>query len=108
METPSPRQKKRKQGKQTKGLPSQESQTSNVKKVSVMPRHAPGTRAAGEETEDFKPVDYDEDAFDKDEELLSSDLDEEALFGDSNDDDEDDDELDPNIYENRRHPDETY
>ncbi len=107
METQSPRQKRRKQGKQGKqgnGLPSQ---VEGHKKSSVLPRRALGTRAVGEETEDFKPIDYDEDAFDEEGELLSSDLDEEALFGDSNDEDEDEGELDPNIYENRRHPDET-
>ena len=101
METPSPRQKRRKQAKTQSGAVA-----GAQKKVPVLPRHALGTKV--EVTDEFKPIDYDEDAFDKDEELLSSDMDEEALFGDSNEEDDEDDELDPNIYENRRHPDEIY
>ena len=103
METPSPRQKKRKQAKTQSGA---DATAVTQKKIPVLPRHALGTKVPV--TDDFKPIDYDEDAFEEEGELLSSDMDEEALFGDSNDENEDEDELDPTIYENRRHPDEIY
>jgi hypothetical protein len=57
---------------------------------------------------DFKPIEYDDDAFEDDDEVNQSDLDDEEFFGDEEDDEEDEDELNPNVYEDRRHRDELY
>lgn len=74
--------------------------------VPVVPRHLLKKQEEGKEDSEYKPIEYDEDAFVEDEALDASDLDEEALFEDD-DVNEEDDELDPNVYENRR-PDDLY
>lgn len=80
--------------------------TVEKKIVPVVPRRATKTQEEGKEDGEFKPIEYEEDAFDEDEALDASDLDEDALFADD-DGEEEDDDLDPNVYENRR-PDDLY
>ena len=71
------------------------------KMIPVVPHRMTKKQEEGKEDGEFKPIEYDEDAFDEDEELDPSDLDEDALFADEDDSNEED-EMDPSIYENRR------
>lgn len=80
----------------------QTGQTSIGKKiVPVIPRRIQKRQEESNDEGEYKPIEYEEDAFDED--LDTSDLDEDALFVDE-EGDEGDDQLDPNVYENRRHP----
>ena len=79
------------------------------KMIPVVPQRIAKKRLEQQEESkdgDFKPIEYEEDAFEEDAALDASDLDEEALFADD-DGDEEEDELDPTVYENRR-PDDSY
>ena len=74
---------------------------SRTKNIPVIPHHITKRQEEGKEDGEFKPIEYDEDAFEEADELAASDLDEDALFADEDDSNEED-EMDPNIYENRR------
>jgi hypothetical protein len=77
------------------------------KKIPVLRRKQVAVASTVLEGEVFKPIEYDEDAFEEDE-WNQSDLDEEEFFHDSGDDDDEEDELNPNVYDDRRHRDELY
>lgn len=83
-------------------------QPTTEKKTKKIPR-LPKQKLVSSETEpqeEFKPIDYDEDAFEDNSDLDVSDLDEETLFHDSeHDEDEDEDGI---TLEERRHREELY
>lgn len=77
------------------------------KKIPVLRRKQTAVASTVLEGEVFKPIEYDEDAFEEDE-WNQSDIDEEEFFHDSGDEDDEEDELNPNVYDDRRHRDELY
>jgi len=81
------------------------SRKSKSKKIPVLRRKQ--VVASTEKNEEFKPIDYDEDAFEE-EEWNQSDMDEEEFLHDSGDEEDDEDELNPNVYDDRRHRDDIY
>jgi hypothetical protein len=77
------------------------SKPKNKKKIPILRRKLTTTLPT-EEDGVFKPIEYDEDAFEEDE-LNQSDIDEEEFFHDSGEEDEEEDELNPNVYDDRRY-----
>jgi hypothetical protein len=79
-------------------------------KKTVLPKHilSKQTGQPDAEQEEFKPIEYDEESFEDEEEWTQSDLDEEEFFREEDDDEDDEDELNPNVYDDRRHRDDLY
>jgi hypothetical protein len=103
-----PKKKKRAVKVLQEQVQDQENVQVQTTRLQVVPRHRiKKVQEEGKEGDEFKPIDYEEDAFDEDDVLESSDLDEEALFADD-DGDEDDEEGDPAFGEARRYRDELY
>jgi hypothetical protein len=75
------------------------------KKIPILRRKA--TTTIVQEEGEFKPIEYDDDAFEE-EEWNQSDMDEEEFFRDSGEEDDEEDELNPNVYDDRRHREELY
>jgi len=61
-----------------------------------------------EEEEVFNPIEYDEDTLDENDALYQTEFDEEEWFNEDDEDEEDEDELNPSVYEDRKHRDELY
>ena len=88
-------------------MPTRKKKENKDKKEKRIPTLRRKVTTIVQEEGEFKPIEYDEDAFEE-EEWNQSDMDEEEFFRDSGEEDEDEDELNPNVYEDRRHRDELY